>query len=252
MRILIIGHGAMGSALAKGWSDSYELAVVDPFKQGCAKFEHLPPDYYPDVVVIAVKPQVLEEVMPPYSKFKHSLFISIAAGVLTKRFKKWLGDDVRLARVMPNLPVIVKQGACAYILNENCSEADGEVVEALLKKVGIFEKLKNEKLFDAVTALSGSGPAYVYYLCECLELAGVELGLTADFARKFARQTIIGTAVTLKELPEDDASTLRANVTSKGGTTEAALEVLMNKSSMQKLFSTALEAACKRSQELAK
>ncbi|MCE2716357.1 MAG: pyrroline-5-carboxylate reductase [Pseudomonadota bacterium] len=252
MRILMIGHGAMGSALAKGWASAYELTVVDPFKEGCAKFEYLPPDYYPDVVVIAVKPQALEEIMPPYAKFKHCLFISIAAGVLTKRFKKWLGDDIRLARVMPNLPVVVKEGACAYLLNENCTKADEEVVEALLKKVGIFEKLKNEKLFDVVTALSGSGPAYVYYLCECLEIAGKELGLTEDFARKFARQTIIGTAVTLKELPEEDAPTLRANVTSKGGTTEAALEVLMNKSSLQTLFSKALRAACERSEELAK
>lgn len=252
MRILLIGYGAMGSAFINGWSDSYEITAVDPFKEGCVKFEHLSPDYYPDVIVIAVKPQVLEEVLPPYAKFKHSLFISIAAGIPTKHFKKWLGGEARVARIMPNLPVIVKEGACAFVLNKNCTETDEEIVEVLLKKVGCFEKLKDEKLFDAVTALSGSGPAYVYYLCECLELAGKELGLTADFARKFARQTIIGAAATLKELPDDDASKLRKDVTSKGGTTEAALDVLMKKNALQTLFSTALEAAYKRSQELAK
>lgn len=252
MRILIIGFGAMGQALVKGWNDAYELTVIDPFKEGCAKLEHLPSDYYPDVIIIAVKPQILEEVLPAYTKFKHSLFISIVAGIPMHQFTKWLSDETRLARVMPNLPVIVKEGTCAYMLNDNCTESDREIVEVLLKKIGIFEELQDEKLFDAVTALSGSGPAYVYYLCECLEIAGKEFGLTSDFAEKFARQTIIGAAATLKKLPEDNASTLRKNVTSKGGTTEAALKILMKNKNFQTLFSTALTAAHKRSQELAK
>ncbi len=250
MRVLLIGFGAMGGALLKGWVDTCEVAIVDPFKEDCAKtIDDLPADYYPDVAVIAVKPQILDQVMPAYAKFKHTLFISIAAGVSTQCFTKWLGDGIRLARVMPNLPVIVKEGACAYILNQYCTKSDKEVVEVLLKKVGIFEKLESEALFDAVTALSGSGPAYVYYLCECLEQAGVKLGLTPELAKKFARQTIIGSATTLKELPLE-ASQLRANVTSKGGTTEAALAVLMQNNSLQDLFFAALTAACNRSKEL--
>ena len=151
---------------------------------------------------------------------------------------------------MPNLPVIVSQGASAYVLNKNCTNKDDAIVSALFEKVGIVEKLANEDLFDAVTALSGSGPAYVYYLCECLEQAAIELGLEQDFAMRFSRQTIIGAAATLKELPAS-AEELRVNVTSKDGTTEAALEVLMGSNNLQNLFSNALKSAYKRAHELA-
>ena len=251
MQILLVGYGAMGDALLKGWKSLHTLTVIDPFKEGCAKsIEELPTIYAPDVVVIAVKPQMLGDVLPPYTKFNSALFISIAAGVKSDRYLTWLGTRARVSRVMPNLPVLVSQGASAYVLNENCTTADDKVVRDLFEKVGLVEKLAHEDLFDAVTALSGSGPAYVYYLCECLEQAAVELGLDPEFAKRFSKQTIIGAAATLKELPTD-ASQLRANVTSKGGTTEAALGVLMRDNKLQTLFSTALKAAHKRAQELA-
>jgi pyrroline-5-carboxylate reductase len=251
MQILLIGYGAMGSALLKGWEPFHRLTVVDPFKEGCAKsLEDLPPTYAPDVIVIAVKPQMLAEVMPAYAKFSHALFISIAAGIKSERYLTWLGTKIRVSRVMPNLPVLVAQGASAYVLNENCTVADDEIIRDLFEKVGLVEKLPDENLFDAVTALSGSGPAYVYYLCECLEQAAVELGLDRQFCQRFARQTIIGAAATLKELPPLPAE-LRTNVTSKGGTTEAALGILMQGNQLQTLFSTALKAAHKRAQELA-
>lgn len=252
MRILLIGFGAMGGALLKGWESFYDVTIVDPFKDGCVNsFEELPTDYQPDVAIIAVKPQVLAQVMPSYAKFSDTLFISIAAGVQSESYTGWLGSKIRLARIMPNLPVLVGEGANAYVLNQNCTEHDDKVVVKLFEKVGIVERLTHEELFDAVTALSGSGPAYVYYLCECLEQTAVKLGLNAELAKRFARQTIIGAAATLKELPIE-ASQLRANVTSKGGTTEAALKVLMHNNQLQDLFSTALGAACKRAQELAK
>lgn len=252
MHILLVGYGAMGEALSKGWESFSKITVVDPFKDGCAKsIEELPVDYSPDVIIIAVKPQMLDQVMPAYAKFNHALFISIAAGIPSKRYTQWLGEKVRLSRVMPNLPVIVAQGASAYVLNENCTNDDDEIVSTLFAKVGLVEKLENEDLFDAVTALSGSGPAYVYYLCECLEQAAIEVGLEQEFAKRFARQTIIGAAATLKELPAS-AEELRANVTSKGGTTEAALEVLMDNNHLQTLFLTTLKAAHRRAQELAK
>lgn len=251
MQILLIGYGAMGSALLKGWEPFHNLTVVDPFKEGCAtSLEDLPPTYAPDVIVIAVKPQMLAEVMPTYAKFNHALFISIAAGIKSERYLTWLGTKARVSRVMPNLPVLVAQGASAYVLNENCTAADDEIIRDLFEKVGLVEKLLDENLFDAVTALSGSGPAYVYYLCECLEKAAVELGLDQQFCQRFARQTIIGAATTLKELTTLPAE-LRANVTSKGGTTEAALGILMQGNHLQTLFSTALKAAHKRAQELA-
>lgn len=250
MQILLIGYGAMGSALLKGWEPFYDLTVIDPFKEGCTQsLEALLPTYTPDVIVIAVKPQMLAEVMPAYVKFNHALFISIAAGVKSERYLTWLGTKARISRVMPNLPVLVAKGASAYVLNENCTATDDKIVKDLFEKVGLVEKLSHENLFDAVTALSGSGPAYVYYLCECLEQAAVELGLDQQFSQRFARQTIIGAAATLKELATPPAE-LRANVTSKGGTTEAALGVLMQENQLQTLFSTALKAAHKRAQEL--
>ena len=251
MHVLLVGYGAMGAALLKGWEAFCKVTIVDPFKEGCAKsIDELPASYCPNVIVIAVKPQMLAQVMPAYAKFQDALFISIAAGIPSNRYAQWLGEKVRLSRVMPNLPVIVSQGASAYVLNENCTSNDDTIVITLFEKVGIVEKLANEEMFDAVTALSGSGPAYVYHLGECLEQAAIELGLDQDFAMRFSRQTIIGAAATLKELPAS-AEELRVNVTSKGGTTEAALGVLMGNNNLQRLFSHALIKARDRAQELA-
>lgn len=251
MQILLVGYGAMGSALLKGWELFYDITIVDPFKEGCAKsLDELPSSYSPDVIIIAVKPQMLDRVMPAYVKFSHSFFISIAAGVKSERYLEWLNTRIRFCRVMPNLPVSVAQGASAYLLNENCTIDEEKIVCDLFGKVGLVEKLVREDSFDAVTALSGSGPAYVYYICECLERVAVELGLDPEFAQKFARQTIIGAAATLKEASILPAQ-LRSQVTSKGGTTEAALNVLMGDNSLQLLFSKALKAASDRSRTLA-
>jgi len=252
MRILLIGFGAMGGALLKGWKPFYNVTIVDPFKEGCAKSaEELPVDYHPDVVIIAVKPQTLDEVLPAYAKFADTLFISIAAGIRLEHYAEWLGAQARVIRVMPNLPAMVGESASAYVLNKNCTQADEKTAIELFEKVGIVEKLNNQDQFDAATALSGSGPAYVYYLCECLEQAAIELGLDSAFAKRFARQTIVGAAATLKELP-DEASQLRENVTSKGGTTQSALEVLIKNNQLQTLFSKALQAAKNRALELTK
>lgn len=251
MQILLIGYGAMGSALLKGWEELHSITVIDPFKEGCVNsLEDLSSTYSPDVIVVAVKPQMLADIMPAYAKFNRALFISIAAGVKSERYLTWLDTKARISRVMPNLPVLVAQGASAYVLNENCTAADDQIVSDLFEKVGLAEKLPHEYLFDAVTALSGSGPAYVYYLCECLEQVAIELGLDQQFSQRFVRQTIIGAAATLKELNTLPAE-LRTNVTSKGGTTEAALSILMQGNQLQSLFSTALKAAHKRAQELA-
>lgn len=252
MQILLIGAGAMGGALLKGWDPFFTITVVDPFKENYAKsIEDLPRAYVPDVIIIAVKPQMLATILPPYAKFPSSLFISIAAGVKSQSYLKWLGEETRLIRVMPNLPVIVGEGASVFVTNSNCTPADEAIVKNLFEKVGTVQKLDDESLFDSATALSGSGPAYVYYLCECLETAGVQLGLSGDLASTLARQTIIGAAATLKELP-NPPSELRQNVTSPGGTTQAALEVLMKNNDLQILFQKALQAAHERSKELGK
>ena len=251
MQILVVGLGAMGSALVKRLESNYDFTIIDPFKENCLEsIDALPVGYVPNVVLITIKPQTLAEILPMYAKFNNALFISIAAGVTCKRYQELLGD-VRLSRVMPNLAVQVGESASAYVLNENCTEADDTLVNQLFSQVGILKKLNDERLFDAVTALSGSGPAYVYYLCEVLSDAAQHLGLDAEFADQFARQTIVGAAATLKELP-DSAAQLRANVTSKGGTTQAALNVLMVGDTLKTLFSKALTAARNRCQYLAR
>ena len=252
MQILMIGFGAMGSALLKQWQANCKITIIDPFKEDClTSIKELPLSYAPDVVLVAIKPQVLAEILPTYAKFSGALFISIAAGIKCERYQMWLGTEIRLARVMPNLAVQVGESASAYVLNENCSDDDDKLVHELFTQVGIVKKLADERLFDAVTALSGSGPAYVYYLCETLSDAAQHLGLDAEFADEFARQTIIGAAATLKELSESPEQ-LRANVTSKGGTTQAALNVLMVGDALQTLFSKALTAARNRGQYLAR
>lgn len=252
MQVLMIGLGAMGSAILKRLEASYSFTLIDPFKSNCLKsIDELSAAYEPEVVIIAIKPQSLAEILPPYSKFRRSLFISIAAGVSSESYKQWLGTDVRLSRVMPNLAVQVAESANAFVLNENCNDNDKNIVQELFTKVGIVKQLCDEKLFDAITALSGSGPAYVYYLCECLSEAAKKLGLDEELSQLFARQTIIGAAATLKALT-DDPSQMRANVTSKGGTTQAALAILMENNAMQNLFSKALTAAHNRCLELSK
>ena len=252
MQILMIGQGAMGSALLKRLENDYSFMVVDPHKDNCCKsIKELPTNYEPDVVIIAVKPQNLTEILPDYAKFNNSLFISIAAGISSENYKQWLGPTVRLSRVMPNLAVQVAESASAFVLNENCNQDDKNLVTEIFNRVGIVKQLQSENLFDAVTALSGSGPAYVYYLCECLSEIGQGLGLDAELADSFARQTIIGAAATLKEL-SDSPKQLRNNVTSKGGTTKAALSVLMENDALKNLFSKALSAAHSRCMELSK
>lgn len=247
----MVGCGAMGGALLELWQPHYQVTIIDPFKEKCLKsIGDLPLGYEPELVLIAIKPQVLSEVLPDYARFKNTLFISIAAGVQLERYGTWLGN-IRLVRIMSNLAVQVSAAASAYMLNENCTVTDERLVLSLFAKAGLVHKVNDESWFDTITALSGSGLAYVYHLCECLGNAAQELGLNEHLAAIFARQTIIGAAAMLKTLPDSPAQ-LRKNVTSNGGTTEAALNVLGRDGAMQTLFAKALAAARDRSQELAK
>jgi pyrroline-5-carboxylate reductase len=251
LNILVVGCGAMGSALIKGWQSHYQIVVIDPSKADTYKnVENLPLNYKPDVVVIAVKPQLLGEVLPLYSKFSEALFISIAAGVRIGFYEKTMGKHIKIIRVMPNLAVQVGEGASAYVINKNCDAPETQIVEELFSKVGIVTQLSDENLFDAVTALSGSGPAYVFFLCECLAKAGISLGLNHDMANKLARQTIIGSGAMLKN-NELTSEKLRASVTSKAGTTEAALKILMNANGLENIMQKTFKAAFERAQEIA-
>jgi pyrroline-5-carboxylate reductase len=202
-----------------------------------------------DVVVLAVKPQqmsgVLASIKPQISNSK--LIISIAAGVTTARIESELGGKPRVIRVMPNTPALVGAGAAALAKGEYATDDDLQTAETILKAVGLTVRV-DEKLFDAVTALSGSGPAYVFYVAEAMIQAGVEAGLPAEVAKKLALQTVFGAGKLLVE-SSDAPDALRKKVTSPGGTTEAALKV-MTERNLIGIFKDAIKAAEKRSREL--
>ncbi len=203
-----------------------------------------------DVIVMAVKPQVMNDVcksLKPFVK-KDALVLSIAAGRSIKTFEKSFGSKQPVVRSMPNLPAAIGKGMTVAVANKNASAAQKKLAQKLLACVGLVEWVKDEKLLDAVTAVSGSGPSYVFLLIETLAKSAESAGLSKDLSITLARQTVIGSAA-LAETNKADAATLRKNVTSPGGTTEAALKILMN-SEMQKIFNRAIAAAQKRGREL--
>ena len=202
-----------------------------------------------DIVLLAVKPQQMSAVLAPLKSANadRKLFISIVAGVTTARIEGELGGKTRVVRVMPNTPALVGAGAAALAKGANATDDDLATAESILKAVGITARVE-ERFIDAVTALSGSGPAYVFYMTEAMIKAGVAAGLDADMAKKLAIQTVCGAAKLLVESGEEPES-LRRKVTSPGGTTEAALKV-MSERKLAEIFAEAIKAAEQRSREL--
>lgn len=264
-RILLIGAGRMGAALARGWiadGRGPEIAVMEP--QADAAFARalrkaggaLNPKPAligkPRAVVLAVKPQMLEGVARDAARFAASrpVFISVAAGVSLNRLDEWLGGGAAIVRAMPNLPAAIGAGATVAAANGRVTAAQRKLAGALLSASGALDWLEDEGPIDAVTAVSGSGPAYVFLLVEALAAAGVEAGLNADLSMRLARQTIIGGGALMEAWPERDAATLRRDVTSPGGTTEAALKVLMAGNGLSPLMTRAVKAAAKRAKQL--
>jgi pyrroline-5-carboxylate reductase len=204
-----------------------------------------------EIVVLAVKPQVMNEVLKGLAPVlrTETLIISIAAGIPTAKIEAALGGKHRVVRVMPNMPALIGQGASAIASGANADEADLEVAETILGCVGLVVRV-NEKEIDAVTALSGSGPAYVFYLLEGMLAAAEKMGLDKETARKLALKTVEG-AARLMEDSGEAADGLRTKVTSKGGTTEAAIR-LLDEANVKEAIVQALLAAQKRSVELSK
>lgn len=205
-----------------------------------------------DVVVLAVKPQVLREVcrqIAVAAAEKHPLIISVAAGIRIGDIDRWLGDDNAIVRTMPNTPALVQCGATALYANGRVDERQREIAERIMRAVGLTQWLENEPLMDAVTALSGSGPAYFFLVIEALEQAGCKLGLSAESSRVLALQTAFGAAKMALE-SSDSVEELRRRVTSPGGTTERAIGVL-EEGDLCGLFERALTAARDRAQEMA-
>ena len=262
-RLLLVGAGKMGGAMLDGWLagglDPKNIAVLEPQPEKFVKAQvrrgltlNPPRASAAAVIVIAIKPQAALEIMPalrPYAG-KSTLAISIMAGRTIAFLEKSFPAGVAVVRAMPNLPASIGRGITVAVPNRNVSKARRDLAGALLSAVGSVEWVDNERLLDAVTAVSGSGPAYVFLLAEALAAAGVASGLPAPLAAQLARETIAGSGELLRRSPLD-AATLRHNVTSPGGTTAAALQVLMGPGGFETLMETAIAVATRRSRELA-
>jgi pyrroline-5-carboxylate reductase len=263
--LILVGAGKMGGSMLEGWlkvgMKPSGVTVVDPrpsedMTRFCAeKGIALNPTNpsAPDVLVLAIKPQMLEDAASALNGYlgPQTLIISILAGKTVGDLKSRLPAASAVVRAMPNLPASIGRGATGAAANAEVTEAQRLTADALLASNGIVEWLPSENLIDAVTAVSGSGPAYVFHLVECLAEAGAAAGLPPELAQRLARATVTGAGELLfqSDLPP---ATLRQNVTSPGGTTAAALEVLMrDPDGLKALMREAVAAAKRRAEELA-
>lgn len=266
--LLLAGCGKMGEALLSGWLErgiqASDVFIVEPNEQTAAYLrstyavntysspDEIPVSLSPDFVVFAVKPQMMDKVAPAYSRFvgPDTAFLSIAAGKPIAYFAQALGHEAVIVRAMPNTPAAVRRGITVACPNAHTSDAQRTACDELLQAVGSVEWVSDEKLIDAVTALSGGGPAYVFLLVECMAEAGKQAGLPDALAERLARETVSGAGELLRQSSETP-TTLRVNVTSPGGTTAEALAVLMADDAWQPLMTKAIQAATQRSRELA-
>ncbi|WP_037255257.1 pyrroline-5-carboxylate reductase [Roseobacter sp. SK209-2-6] len=260
--LVLLGCGKMGSAMLAGWLEgglpASSVWVLDPHPSdwlqatGVNINQDLPAE--PAIVLIAVKPQMMGAALPSLQALGNgrTLFVSVAAGTSIGTFEEILGRETPIVRAMPNTPAAIGQGITALIGNDKTAEADISLAQSLLSAVGQTVRLESESQMDAVTGVSGSGPAYVFHLIETLAAAGEAQGLPAALAMQLAKATVAG-AGALAEAAEEDPSQLRVNVTSPNGTTQAALEVLMDQNGgFPDLLNRAVAAATERSKELAR
>ena len=242
--VLLFGYGKMGSSIARGWiikeldfnffiiekeETLRKIAIKDGFKayQNIDHINETKNSEFFDIIFLAVKPQQMEETVRRFYRFNlhKSVFVSIAAGLSFSWFRKKINKEIKIIRAMPNLPASIGFGVTGYCKSKNLSEEEDKVVCELLSAFSKVIYLKNESLIDNVTAISGSGPGYIFYLVETLSQIGVDYGLSLKDAKTLARETLIGSA-RLIEASNVDPKILKKNVTSPGGTTEAGLLVL--------------------------
>ncbi len=265
--LVLAGAGNMGGAMLAGWLarglSPSQIIVQDPgpppataellTKHGVRSvetIESLPTP--PSVLLMAVKPQVMDEVFRPLARLAgpETVVLSIAAGRTIASFEKYLRAGAAVVRSIPNTPAAVGRGITVAAANAHVTDHHKQTVTELLSAIGEVAWVDDEALIDPVTAVSGSGPAYVFYLVEALAAAGVAAGLKPELAMQLARATVTGAGELMHQSPLD-AATLRQNVTSPNGTTYAALQVLMAKDGLEPLMTAAVVAATKRSRELA-
>jgi pyrroline-5-carboxylate reductase len=263
--LVLVGCGQMGSAMLRGWlarGAAAKFIVIEPAgaPAGLAAAANvawhrmaaeLPDALSPDAVVFAVKPQIIDEVLPAYRRWvrPQTLFLSIAAGKTIAGISRHLGDAA-VIRTMPNTPAAIGRAITVACANPRVTAGQRGLCEALLAAIGDSAWVEDEALLDAVTAVSGSGPAYVFLLIEALAEAGERVGLPPDLALRLARETVAGAGELARRSPDSPAR-LRENVTSPGGTTRAALDVLMGDDGLVRLLERAVAAAAARSRELA-
>ena len=265
--LLLVGCGKMGGAMLEGWLEMglapEQIHVIEP----CAPIAEelrsrglsavvaqpeLPADLDPEIVLFAVKPQSMDEAAPALAEYRspNTTFLSIAAGKTISYFENILGAEAAIVRSMPNTPAAVRRGITVATPNTNVTEAQCKICGNLLEAVGDVAWVDDEGLIDAVTALSGGGPAYVFLLTECMTQAGIDAGLPAELSAQLARVTVSGAGELMRQ-SDETPSTLRKNVTSPGGTTAESLKVLMADDGWQPLMTRAIAAATARSRELA-
>lgn len=251
--LVLLGCGKMGSALLAGWLDAgldpASVTVLDPapsdWVRGTGVKLNTPLPTAPAVTLIAVKPQMMGTALPTLQGLQETLFVSIAAGTPIAAFEKAFPGQ-RIIRAMPNTPAAVGAGISAIVGNTATSDPDLDLAEQLLSSVGDVVRLTAEDQMDAVTGLSGSGPAYVFHMIEAMTEAGVAQGLPGDIALQLARATVAGAGKLA--MTGEDPGQLRVNVTSPNGTTQAGLEVLMPE--LPDLIARTIAAATRRSEEL--
>jgi pyrroline-5-carboxylate reductase len=267
IRIVLVGCGNMGGAMLRGWLESGlradSVVIADPL--AAAGAVNLPADVAvvadageladqpaPDVVVVAVKPQVLAAVLPAVARLtgENTVLLSVAAGKPVAYYAAAAGESAAIVRVMPNTPAAIGRGMSVLFAGEHVSGRQKEICELLMSAVGETAWLDDEALMHQVTAVSGSGPAYVFLLIEALMDAGIQAGLSEELSLKLALQTTVG-AADLAAISGLSPARLRRNVTSPNGTTQAALEVLMDAGGLPGLMQAAVAAATARSKELA-
>jgi len=259
---MLVGCGKMGGAMLDGWLKrgvaASDVLVIEP---NAAVAAHpglrvvkspgeIPADFKPDVVLIAVKPQKMDEAVPALARYGDAVYLSIAAGRTHAYFARVFGPKAAVVRSMPNTPAAVGRGITVAVANAHVSAAQRQACDALLAAVGEVVWTDDEATIDVVTAVSGGGPAYVFLLAEVMADAGVAAGLTRDLADRLARATVAGAGELLYRSKESPA-TLRENVTSPAGTTLAALQILRPDEGMPSLMRRAVAAAAARSRELA-
>lgn len=265
MQVLLIGAGNMGFAMLRTWTgmEGYRFAVIElnpdlrqratlAGAEAYAAFSDLPGSFRADVVVIATKPQAVEDAVTTCRSILDpaGLLVSVAAGVTLDTIRRKAGEGPAIIRCMPNTPAAIGEGMTVCCASANAQTYDRDRAKTLLAAIGRVAFVEDERLMDAVTAVSGSGPAYVFHLLEAFIAAGISVGLPPELAVTLVKQTVFG-AAKLALAPEADPTALREQVTSPNGTTAAALSVLMNpRDGFSALLSRAVAAAEQRSTDL--